>query len=572
VTSSLRRIAGYITPHWPALAVVLALSLASTAFALYLPFLTKELVDRALVGRDPGALQRVVFLFLMAGFATFAINAAAGLRYTETSARILFAMRLALYEHLQRLSPRFYARTRLCDVVSRLNNDIGEIQRVAAEAALAWVGNLLFLAGSIVMLAWLDVKLFALAVAMVPISTAALVVYRRRLESRVRALRERSADIGSFLIETLQGMRLVVASNAQQRETTRFRRLNDRFIAALMAMQRATYLSGGLPNLVLSFGTAAVFLYGGTRVIEGTLSLGTLAAFMAYQMRLMGPIQALMGLYAALATARVSWARVAELLDTPPEVEEPASPVTIGDVRGEIALEHVTVRFDRGAAVLDDVSVRVRAGEIVAVMGASGSGKSTLADVLLRLIEPDAGRVLLDGHDLRMLRLADVRRHVVLAEQAPFIFHASLNENIRYARPDASDDQVIDAARAAGLDAVVQDWPLGYDTIVGERGLALSAGERQRVAIARALLADPAVLVLDEPTAPLDRDAERVLTTGWERLMRGRTTIIITHRLELAARADRIVRLDTTAPAGAARRQEESAPLVVVPPHTLRVM
>jgi ATP-binding cassette subfamily B protein len=569
--SDLRRIASYIVPHWRSLGLVLSLSVASTALALYLPYLTRDLVDRALMGRDFVALRRVVFLFVVAGLASFAINVLSGLRYTETSARILFAMRLALYQHLQRLSPRFYAHARLGDIVSRLNNDIGEIQRVAAEAALAWVGNILFLAGTVVMLAWLDLKLFLLAIAMVPLSVAAVMVYRQRLERRVRMLRERSAEIGSFLIETLQGMRLVVASNAEGREVARFRRLNDAFVAALMSMQRATYLSGGLPGVLLSLGTAAVFLYGGGRVIEGTLSLGTLAAFMAYQMRLMGPIQALMGLYAALATARVSWTRVVELLERRPEVEEPASPVPLDEARGEIVLERVTVSFDRGTPVLDDVSLRVSAGEVVAVMGASGTGKSTLADVLLRLIEPDAGRVLLDGCDLRTLRLADVRRHIVLAEQVPFIFHASIGENIRYARPLASQEQVVQAARAAGLDEVVRSWPLGYETVVGERGLALSTGERQRVAIARALLADPAVLILDEPTAPLDRETERVLTEG-VLARRRRTTILITHRPELAARADRIVRLDAAVFAEASADPAGALPQVVLPPHPLRIM
>jgi ATP-binding cassette, subfamily B, bacterial len=534
----------YVLPYWRALAGVLVLSLASTALALYLPYLTRDLVDRALLGRDFDALRRVVFLFVVAGFASFAINVLSGLRYTETSARILFDMRLALYEHLQRLSPRFYARTRLGEIVSRLNNDIGEIQRVAAEAALAWVGNILFLAGTVVMLAWLDVRLFAVAVAMVPLSALALVVYRRRLESRVRVMRDRSAQIGSFLIETLQGMRLVVASNAQEREARRFRRVNDAFVSSLMSMQRATYLSGGLPGLLLSLGTAAVFLYGGSRVIAGSLSLGTLAAFMAYQMRLMGPIQALMGLYAAVATARVSWARVVELLDTPPDVREPAAPVAFGRARGDVTIEHVTVAFDRGVPVLDDVNLTIRAGEVVAVMGASGSGKSTLADLLLRLLDPDSGHVLLDGHDLRTLRLADVRRSIVLAEQSPFIFHATLAENIRYGRPEASHIDVVQAARAAGLDDVVRGWPLAYDTVVGERGQALSAGERQRIAIARALLANPAVLILDEPTAPLDRETERQVIDGLERVMRGRTTIVITHKPELAARAHRIVTLD----------------------------
>jgi ATP-binding cassette subfamily B protein len=357
-------------------------------------------------------------------------------------------------------------------------------------------------------------------------------------------LRERSADVGSFLIETLQAMRVVVASNAQRRETDRFRRLNDRFIEALLSMQRATYLSGGAPGLLLSLGTAAVFLYGGGRVIAGTLTLGTFAAFMAYQMRLMAPIQALMGLYAGIATARVSWRRVEEILDEKPDVVEASDAVDVGHVRGEIHLEDVTFAYDRGAPVLEGATLHVEPGETVAVVGASGSGKSTIADLLLRLIDPDRGTVRLDGRDLRTMKFADLRRHVVLLEQSPLVFHASIAENIRYGRPDASIEEVRAAAQAAGLDEAVRAWPAGYDTIVGERGLALSAGERQRVAIARALLANPAVLVLDEPTAALDPETERVVAMGFETFMRGRTTILITHRRELASRANRVVVLD----------------------------
>jgi ATP-binding cassette subfamily B protein len=218
--------------------------------------------------------------------------------------------------------------------------------------------------------------------------------------------------------------------------------------------------------------------------------------------------------------------------------------VEVPNVRGEIQLQDVTFAYDRGTPVLAGAHLHVAAGEAVAIVGASGSGKSTIADLLLRLIDPDRGAVLLDGRDLQTMKLADVRRHIVLLEQLPFVFHASVAENIRYARPDASLDEVRTAAQAAGLDETVQAWPAGYDTVVGERGLGLSAGERQRVAIARALLANPAVLVLDEPTSALDQDTERVVAEGFETFMRGRTTIVITHRRELATRAGRVVVLD----------------------------
>lgn len=545
----------YAIPYWRRLALVLVCSLLGTALSLALPYLSKDLVDRALLGRNMQALFQILGLFVAITLVSFALNAVSGLRYTRVSAEILFDMRLALYEHLQKLSPRFYARTRMGDIVSRINNDIGEIQRIAAETALAWVGNILFLIGSIAVLLWLDARLFLLSVALLPASLWALTHYRRRLESKVAALRQASADIGSFLIETLQGVKLVVTSNAQAREVERFRRRNDTFIDALMSMQLLSYLSGGLPGLILSGSTLLVFLYGGHLVIQSKLTLGSLVAFLAYQMRLFPPIQALMGLWAGIASARVSLARVDQIFDTAPEVVEAPEAIALPAVRGEVEFADVSLAFDRGAPVLDGVSFRLRAGETLAIVGPSGSGKSTIADLLLRLLDPDRGAVLLDGHDLRRLRLSDLRARVVLVDQEPSLFHTTIAENLRYARPQATGADLERAARAAGIAGFIAALPRGFDTVVGERGAELSAGERQRIAIARAFLADPAVLVLDEPTASLDPVSERSVIAGYEAVMRGRSTIIITHRLELALEADRAIVLD------GARVVESGAPV-----------
>lgn len=537
----------YALPYWRRLTLVLFLSLLSTILSLAIPYLSKDLIDRALLGRDFSALLRILGLFGGISLASFALNAVSGLRYTQVSAEILFDMRLSLYRHLQKLSPRFYAQARLGDIMSRINNDIGEIQRIAAETVLAWFGNVLFLAGSIVMLLWLDARLFLVSVALVPVSIWALTYYRRRLETKVAALRQASAEIGSFLIETIQGVKLVVTSNAQEREIERFRRKNAGFLSALMSMQWLSYLAGGLPGLILSGSTLLVFLYGGHEVIQGTLKLGVFVAFLAYQMRLFSPIQALMGLYAGLATARVSLERVHQIFDTAPEVVEHPDAVALLAVRGDVSFENVSLSFDRSGPVLDNVSFAVRAGETLAVVGPSGSGKSTIADLLLRLLDPDRGTIRLDGRDLRGVRLADLRRQVVLVDQEPFVFHTSIAENLRYACPGATDRDLEEAARAAGIDEFIRGLPLGYDTQVGERGMALSAGERQRIAIARAFLADPAVLVLDEPTAALDPVSERQVVAGYEEIMKGRTTILISHRLELASQADRIVVLEGSA-------------------------
>jgi ATP-binding cassette, subfamily B, bacterial len=560
--ADLRRAFAYLAPYWRRLALVMAISLLSTALSLVTPFLTRDLVDHALIGRDLGALQRIVLLFAALGVLSYGLNVVSGLRYTRVSAEILFDMRLALYQHLQRLSPRFFARTRLGDIVARINSDIGEIQRVAAEAALAWVGNILFLIGCAVMLVWLDWRLAILTGAVMPLSLGALVFYRRRLEARVTTLRQRSADIGSFLIETLQAHTLIVSSNAQQRESGRFRRLNDSFIDALMGMQRVSYLAGGLPGMLLSLGASAVFLYGGWRVVEGSLTLGTFAAFIAYQMRVMAPVQALMGLYTAVATAKVSWRRVLELLDAPIEVQEVPNAAPLAGVRGTLALDHVSLTTDRGVRVLDDVSFEAAPGQSVAIVGASGSGKSTIAALILRLIDPDSGTVMLDGRDLRSVRLADIRQHVVLVEQEPTLLHATIAENLRYGiadqrEPGATTDQALRlAVESAGVDGFIGSLPQGFDTMVGERGLQLSAGERQRLALARAFLANPSVLVLDEPTAALDPISERAVVEGYRAVMRGRTTLIISHRRDVAMTADHVVVLDGARVVQAGRPQD----------------
>lgn len=536
-----RRALGFVRPYGWALAPVVALSLLGTVLGLILPYLSKLLVDDALEPKDFGALLNIVGLFIGITAASFLMNVLSGMRYTKVSADILFDMRLDLYRHLQRLSPRYYAKTPLGDVVSRINGDIGEIQRVTAEATLAWLGQLIALVGTVGMLIYLDVGLFFAGLITLPPALFALLRYRRQLEARVRDLRERSADIGTFLIETLQGMRAVVGANAQEREVDRFRNKNDSFVHALLSMRLFTYLAGGLPGLLLTTGTGIVFLYGGYRVINEATTLGTFVAFMAYQMRLMAPIQGLMGLYSNLATARASLVRVHEVLDSRPEVVEANPAKSLPVCKGEVTLEEVHYGFGRGGEVLAGVNLVIPAGQVLAIVGTSGSGKSTIADLLSRQLDPDEGRILLDGEDLCDLFLSQVRMHVAVVEQSPFIFHATVAENVRYAKPEATEADVRQALHAAGLSDLIASMPEDMNTVVGERGSQLSAGERQRVAIARAYLAEPSILIFDEATGALDPMSEAAVLSGYDALMRGRTTVLITHRIDLARQADRVV-------------------------------
>ncbi|MDX2033701.1 MAG: peptidase domain-containing ABC transporter [Blastocatellia bacterium] len=538
-----RRALVFVAPYRGRLALVLFISLFSTLLGLVQPYIAKLLIDEALLNRSVRALWLVAGGMVVAAALGFAMSILASYRYTAVSAEVLFDMRLAVYRHLQRLSPRFYARTKLGEIVSRINNDVAEVQRVAADTALALISNLLFLLGSAAIMIWLNGPLFLLSVALVPPAILALRRYQRRLTGQVREVRERSAEIGSFLIETLMGARLVAASSAEAREVDRFRGHNRGFIDALLRMQLTSYLAGAMPGTILALSTAAVFVYGGLQVIDRRMTIGGLVAFMAYHMRLLGPVQSLFGMYANLATARVSLRRVFELLDTPAEVADAPDAAPLARAAGEIVFDRVTFRHDRENLVLDAVSFRIPAGTTCAIIGPSGAGKSSIADLLLRFYDPESGVVRLDGRDLRQLRLADLRRAVALVDQTPFLMNATVAENLAYAAPGADRAQLAAAARAAAIHDFIARLPEGYDTRLGERGLALSAGERQRLAIARALLARPAVLVLDEPTAALDPANERTLTTTLREALPDATLILITHREALAAIADQVIEL-----------------------------
>jgi ATP-binding cassette subfamily B protein len=539
-----RRALAYVMPYWRRLLLVLFISLFSTLLSLAQPYIAKLLIDEALLRRDLKALVMVAVLMVLVTVVGFVFSALASYQYTAVSADVLFDMRLAVYEHLQKLSPRFLARTKLGEIVSRINNDVAEIQRVAADTLLALVGNVVFLAGSVAIMVWLNWRLFLLSIALVPTAIVVLRRFQHRLADQVKTLRERSAEIGSFLIETLIGMRLVVTSTAEAREVNRFRARNRNFIDALLAMQLTSYLSGALPGTILTLSTAAVFLFGGKLVIEGAMTIGTLVAFMAYHLRLLTPVQSLFGLYTNLTTARVSLHRVFELLDTPIEVQEQPNAKPLVTLQTEIEFERVTLRHDRDNIVLDEVSFQIPAGKICAIVGPSGAGKSTIADLLLRFYDPESGSVKFDACDVRELRLNDLRNVVALVDQTPFLLNASIAENISYARPEASPEEIVAAARTAAIHDFIESLPAGYQTQVGERGLTLSAGERQRIAIARALLREPSVIVLDEPTSALDPITEHSLTTTLSRLLKGRTAIIITHRRSLVSLADQVIVLE----------------------------
>ena len=528
-----RRAFAFVSPYWRSFVLVIALGLLSTLVALAQPYISRLLIDDALLRHNLNALWKIALLMVAVTAAGFAINIVSSYRYVRLSAECLFDMRLAVYRHLQSLSPRFFAKSKLGDIVSRINNDIGEVQRICSDTLLSILSNVLFLCGSLAVMASLNWRLFLASVALLPVSVIALRHYQRRLTSETKTLRERSSDLGSFLIESLLAMRLIVATNSEHREAEEFRRRNSRFVRSLLSMQMMAFLASALPGAVLAASTAIVFLYGGRLVIDNQLTIGGLVAFMAYHLRLLGPVQVMLGTYTNLLTGGVALGRVFELLDVPVEVQESATAIPHPSLCGDIVFDRVRFRYSHDVPVLEDVSFQVPAGSLCAIVGASGSGKSTLSDLLLRFYDPGGGAITIDRVDLRDLRLQDLRREVALVEQTPFLFRATMRENIAYGKPGASMAEIRACARDAAIDDFIQSLPQGYETTVGERGCTISAGERQRIALARALLRNPSILILDEPTAALDPHSEAAVARALAKTLQGRTVLLITHRISL---------------------------------------
>lgn len=537
-----RRLLPWLKPYRSRFVVVLLISLAATAVGLVQPYLSKMMIDQALMKRDLTALAVIAGAMVGVTLGGYVLNIAASYRYVQLSAGMLYDIRVALLRHLQTLSPRFYGGFRLGDLMSRINSDVSDVQRAAGDSLLAALGNVFALIGCVAMMVWLDWRLFLVGSVLVPFAVAVFIKLQQRLVTITREMRERGADLGSLLVDTVMGMRTIAALGAEEHEIQRFSKRNSAFVQTMLRMQVASFMAGALPGTLLAASTSAVMLYGGWRIIEGYQTIGSLVAFMAYHGRVFAPVQSLLGLGSTLASTRVSLARIFELFDTPADVSGEGLRAPLNGLRGGLELQNVHFSHGREAN-LKGLNLTIPAGAFCAVLGESGAGKSTLADLIVRFLDPQSGRVLFDGVDARDIVLADLRRTVLLVDQSPTLFNMSIAANIAFAVDGAAPEAVAAAARDAGLGPLIARLPQGLETPVGERGLQLSAGERHRIALARALLRKPPVLILDEPTAALDSGTEARVVQGLRAALPESTLIVITHKPALAEAADMVVTL-----------------------------
>ena len=530
---------GFVRPHRRAIGLLLGLSLGASLLALAQPWLVKTLIDEGLLAKDYQTLWHMAAIMIGAGLLGTVLAGVNRYLHTRLSGRILFALRDDLYRHLQQLSPTFYGRRRMGDILSRLDGDVAEIQRFAVDSLFSAVSAVIGLVGAVALMLMLSWQLSLLLALLVPIEVLWLRWMRRKVEREVRNLRERSADVSSFLVETLPAMKFIQASGQQGREAGRLDQLGQGYMRQLLKVQVTEFFTQAIPGTLTSWCRACAFLVGGWWVIQGTWQLGALIAFSTYMGMAVGPVQSLLGLYVAVQRMAVSLGRVMELKQEAVAVRAANNPTPMPDGPGELRLEGLSFAHEgRQGAVLNNVQVCVPGGLKVAISGASGVGKSTLIDLLQRFYDPDAGRILLDGTDLRDLDLAALRRRIAVVSQDIVLFRGTLAQNLAYGVPEASRAELERVVRLARLDSLVESLPLGLDGLLGERGQQLSGGQKQRIAIARAVLQAPAILVLDEATSAVDEATEREVIAAIDQLFAGRTRILISHRASTLADAD----------------------------------
>jgi ATP-binding cassette subfamily B protein len=552
MVATLRRFGSFLVPYRGRLTAGAGFTLASAALTLAQPWPLKVIVDNVLRGQPldlplvgtPGrtALLNLAIAALISIVVLNALFTYLGSYLMDSSGiRMVADLREALFARLQRHSLRFHAGQRTGDLISRVMSDITRIQDMLIQSFSVLVPNVAMLVGMVVVMLWIDWAFTLLALAVGPPLFVVVVWFKGRIKGASRRARTLEGRLAAQTGETLGAVRVVQAFTREDFEDERFSRQSSSTLAANLEARRLQARFTPLIDVLAGAGTAVVLFVGAHRVLSGELSLGLLLVFLSYVGSLYKPMRQLSKLTYVTARAAASAERVAEIMDAEPDVRDLPDAVPAPRLRGSLRLEDVEFAYVDGRPVLHDVSLDVEAGQVVAIVGPTGAGKSTIVSLIPRFFDPQRGRVLIDGHDVRSLQLASLRSQIAIVPQEPLLFEGTILENIAYGRIDAGEQDVLRAARSALVDDFVRTLPDGYETMLGERGASLSGGERQRISIARALLRDAPILILDEPTSALDPVSERMLMDALRTLFQGRTAIVIAHRMSTVAGADQVV-------------------------------
>jgi ABC-type multidrug transport system fused ATPase/permease subunit len=540
----LRRLFGFLGPYWRTLALSVVLLLLRAAVDLVPPLFQRQIIDQALgerqlqrLGLLIGALVGVYALQELLGFGDNYTRHALGERFIRD-------LRVRLYAYLQRLSLSFFEQTSTGELMSRVTNDVNALEQFVTHGSARTAESLLRLVGAGIVLFILNPRLAMWALLPVPVLAVGLRHFNTRIRPVYRSVRDRLGDINARLQDSLAGMKTVQAFGREEQELVRFSRESESYYQA--RLRGIWYWSSFFPVLgfVSSLGAVALLGVGATMVAQMKLTVGTLVAFLSYLQSLYAPIRSLVEIDNVFQQAIASGERIFELLDEEPEIIDAGDAVELGRTEGEVVFDDVHFRYPTGDEVLHDVTFSIAPGEMVALVGRSGAGKSSIANLVCRFYDPTHGRILVDGHDLREVELDSLRSQIAVVLQDTFLFNTTVRENLLYGKPDATDDEITAAAKAAYAHEFILELPDGYETELGERGVKLSGGQKQRLALARAILADPRILILDEATSSVDAEAEYLIQQALESVLVGRTSLVIAHRLSTIRNADKIIALE----------------------------
>lgn len=540
-----RRLLGYVRPYRRWLTIAIVALLISSALGLVLPLVVRSLVDVVFVDKSMTTLNRIAVLLLLVFLAQAVFSFIHRLSLAYTGEKAVADIRVAVYSHLQTLSLRFFADRRTGEIVSRLTNDVSLLQSAITDNLVALLQQVVTLVGAAVLLFVLNWRLTLVILLGIPVMSLTMVALGRRIRQASKQVQDALAEAANVLEETTTGIRIVKSFAREGYEIGRFTARVQETFAAAMVRAKVSAVLGPIIGFMAFFSITITLWFGSFEVINGRLTAGGLVAYLIYTMMVAAPIASLAGLYAQFQSALGATERLFELLDTPAEIVDGDGQRPLPPVQGAVEFARVHFEYSDDLPVLHDVSFRAKPGQVIALVGPSGAGKSTLINLIPRFYDAVAGSIHIDGVDVRDVTVKSLREQIGIVPQETILFSDSVEANIRYGKLDATRAEIEAAARAANAhDFIVHDLPDSYATAVGERGVKLSGGQRQRIAIARAILKDPRILILDEATSSLDSASEALVQEALERLMQGRTSFVIAHRLSTVVNADWVLVLN----------------------------
>jgi len=539
-----KRLLQYIRPYLKRLGLAIVCIVVAAACNLYLPWIIKDMVDKVLADKDMVMLYvicvSIVVVFLIRGIFYY------GQSYLVSyiGQKVVIDVREVMFRKFQRMPMAYFDKHQTGETMSYITNDVSAIQSALVDQLIEMVTEGSILIGSIVMMVYLDWKLSLLTLIVIPLVGQAMKIFGRKLKRNGTVIQERAADITSLLQESISSIRVVKSFVREEYEIKRFIDQNIlNFQAAMKNVQLTSLLT---PTVEFLAAVSVTFIvgFGGYEVVNGEMTAGALVAFLTYAVNLANPVKRLARVYGNLQRAMAAVDRVFAVIDLPEPIRDKEGAKELPKIEGHVKVEHVTFGYKEGVNALEDVSLEVKPGQMIAFVGPSGAGKSTIANLIPRFYEINGGAISIDGQDIRDVTVSSLREQIGIVPQETMLFSTTVMENIRYGRLDATDEEVIEAAKAANADVFIRELPQGYDTPIGERGLNLSGGQRQRMSIARAILKNPRILILDEATSALDTESEKIVQSALDSLMVGRTSFVIAHRLSTIFNADQIYVID----------------------------